>query len=373
MDERRTIAERSTRRAPRHDDAGSDSAALGIVVAVFASVGALLGRELALWAIMGLTHMGEVLAGLIGGVVLGLLGYFWIRFAAWITRNLLARKPAVETRNEAIAPPMSERPSSPADSLAWLHVVSGSSGRRVVHATADLGAQWLARGERVLVIDGGPRLRLHASFGARATLGLLDCLADGMPVLGVVQHGGVRGLYLLVHGTTPRGRVWSGLGQLLDDARPHFDRVLLTLDLGAPFAIGQALAGRYYEAWWADPDPERRAGARALSERLGIQFHGMHIQPFSAPVLEVLAARVEGLRPSGGPQPEPLSEEVSVAVPQPPKAEPSLPRILDCDLQVRERLRFLIWMRGLRVGDRSGTAFASSGREVPEARPLSGG
>lgn len=372
MDERGSIATPPAKARKQGDDAG-DGAAVGIVVAVFASVGALLGRQFALWAVIGLSVFGEVLAGLVGGVVAGLTGFAWMRFAAALSRKRVERGRRPRAEPATFVEPVPEAPSSAEESLAWLHVVSGPSGRRVSHAVAELAAHWLAKGERVVVVDGGPRLRLHAAFGARPTLGLLDCLANGMPILGLVQYAGARGFYLLVHGTAPRGRLWSELGRLLDGARTHFDRVVLALDMGTPYGVGQALAGRYLEAWWADPDPEHRAGARALSERLGIRFNGMQLEASSVAISEALTARVEALRPAGAPLPEPLPEATGAPVPEVSPGPPAPAAILECDLQVRERLRFLMWMRGVRNEARGGASLATSRRDVPQVRPLSGG
>jgi len=261
-------------------------------------------------------------------------------------------------RRAGLDPIPLETPSDPADSLAWLHVTSGPSARRVGHAAAELAAGWIARGERVLLVDGGPRLRLHAPLVAESTLGLSECLAGDMPVLGVVQCVGVPGLYVLSHGAGVAPRGWASLGRLLDEARPHFDRVLLALDLGAPPDVGRALAGRYVEAWWSDARPEQRAGAISLSERIGIRMRGMDLGSESQAMLECLRQRISDLRQAGAlaPAPVPVGDLRPTAAPvASARAEPV---VLDPDLQVRERLRFLVWMRRIQKEDRPGTAFA---------------
>jgi hypothetical protein len=257
---------------------------------------------------------------------------------------------------EGLAPAPRETALDPAESLAWLHVVSGPSARRAGHAAAELAASWIARGERVLLIDGGPRLRLHGPLLAEPALGLGECLDGRMPLLGVVQCVGVPGLYVLAHGAPIPMRAWAELGRLVDDARPHFDRVLLALDLGAPYDVGRALAGRYFEAWWSDPNPEQRAGAMALSERIGIRMRGMELGSESNPMLETLRRRIALLRPAGLEPPAPLVVGELRPAPEAPAAVRAEPLVLDSDLQVRERLRFLIWMRRLQREDPAGSA-----------------
>jgi hypothetical protein len=197
-------------------------------------------------------------------------------------------------------------------------------------------------------------------------------LQRDVPLLGVVQCVGVPGLYLLVHGGPVPSRAWAGLGRLADDARQHFDRVVLALDLGAPYDVGGALAGRYVEAWWSDSDPERRAGAQSLSERIGIRMRGMDLDHEAKPMLELVRERIEVLREAGAPRPDELP--VGGARPRPEPAAPIRldPLVLDCDLQVRERLRFLMWMRMLQREERSGTAPAH-GRAAAVPQTVNGG
>lgn len=233
----------------------------------------------------------------------------------------------------------------PADRSAWLHVVSGPTSVCIARASLELAAHALANGERVLVVDGGPKLRLHERFGREARWGLMECLLADMPVLGLVQYGGRPGFYLLAHGNPTRGEGWASLGQRLDDARPHFGRIILALDTHAPRAIGDALAGRTLEGWWGDASGQLGKGAVELSTRLGIAFSGMDLSVMPEESLEVLSGRVRALMPLQpvlqAAAPEPL-EVVPVAEVAPPVPEPV---VLDCDLQVQQRLRFLAWMR----------------------------
>jgi len=288
---------------------------------------------------LGVTVAGGILAGLAAVAV-----------AARLVRGAV---PAPAT--DPPAPPVDTR-VVPAESIAWFHVVSGPSARRVAHAITELTASWIARGERVLLIDGGPRLRLHGPLLAEPALGLSECLRGDVPLLGVVQCVGVPGLYVLVHGAAVPPRGWAGLGRLADDARQHFDRVLLALDIGAPYDVGRALAGRYVEAWWSDGSPERRASAQSLSERIGIRLRGMDLGHESKPMLEGLRERVEARREDDAPRPEALAVGEARPVPAPVPPAPRVPLVLDCDLQVRERLRFLMWMRRLQREEPSGMA-----------------
>jgi len=303
----------------------------------------------------------------VGGMLCGLLAM-----------ALVARLPSRRRRSTlevvgALAPVPLETVVAPAESLAWLHVVSGPSARRVGHAIAEMAGAWIARGERVLLIDGGPRLRLHVPLVAEPALGLSECLQQQAPLLGVVQSVGVPGLYLLVHGEPIPFRGWAGLGRLMEDARQHFDRVLLAVDLGAPYDIGRALAGRYFEAWWSDPAPERRAGAQALAERIGIRFRSLGLGPESQPLLEAVRATIAALTPAE----PPAAEQLVVGGARPdPVATPALrrePLVLDCDLQVRERLRFLIWMRRIQREDRGPATFPPSRGIIAEVQTVTSG
>jgi hypothetical protein len=296
-----------------------------------------------------------------GGVMLGLAAVALV--ALLPGRNAARRR--LRLGKARLEPVLLDTAVDPSESSAWLHVVSGPSARRVTHAVAVLASGWIARGERVLLIDGGPRLRLHVPLVAEAELGLAECLEGRMPVLGVVQCVGVPGLYALSHGAPIPSRGWAGLGRLIDEVRPHFDRILLALDLGAPPDVGRALAGRYIEAWWSDPNPEQRAGAQSLAERIGIRMRGMELGSDSQAMLELMRQRVAARRPAEGLNPEPVPVGDLRPAPVAPRPVRPEPLVLDPDLQVRERLRFLIWMRQLQREDRPGMAVAP-----PRATPL---
>ena len=233
----------------------------------------------------------------------------------------------------------------------WLHLVSGPNANAITRAVLELSAPPLARGERVLVVDGSPRLTLHERFGREARWGLMECLLADMPVLGLVQYGGRPGFYLLAHGNAQRGNGWPRLGQRLDDARPHFGRVILAFEANAPRAIGDALVGRALEGWWAEPVQRLPEIAAELSGRLGIAFSPIDIAKMSDVSLESLTERVVELQPvlaAVAPVVAPAAEvaRTALAVSQPE------PVVLDCDLQVRQRLRFLAWMRRVQAESR---------------------
>ncbi len=233
----------------------------------------------------------------------------------------------------------------PASGAAWLHVVVGETPVAVARAVIELSAHVLARGERVLVVDGGPRLKLHERFGREARWGLMECLLADMPVIGLVQYGGRPGFYLLAHGNAARGEGWAVLGQRLDDARPHFGRIVLALDAQAPRAVGDALAGRAMQGWWAEATERLPKIAIALSDRLGIGLCGIDLAVVPEVSLEVMAGRARALALVAAAPATAVAAATQSPEPAPAPVVSVEPIVLDCDLQVRQRLRFLAWMR----------------------------
>jgi hypothetical protein len=233
-----------------------------------------------------------------------------------------------------------------------LHVISGPTAAAVTRGALELAARRLALGERVLLVDGSARLRLHERLGRDARWGLLECLAAEMPVLGLVQYAGHPGLYVLPHGNADRAVGWSRLGQKLEEVVPHFGRIVLALDPQAPAEVGDALLGCAMEGWWGQLDAGFTRAMDQAMARFGIIFHSLDLEQMPEATLEALAARVGALRPAGPvPEPAPITAAVPVhrLEPQPPALEPI---VLDCDLQVLERLRFLAWMRRLQADHR---------------------
>ena len=249
--------------------------------------------------------------------------------------------------------------ADPAAEGPRLHVVGGGTPAAVTRAALELAARRVALGERVLLVDGSARLRLHERLDRDARWGLLECLAADMPMLGLVQYAGHPGLYLLPHGNAERLVGWSPLGRKLDEVMPHFGRIVLALDPQAPSALGDALRGRAMEGWWADSDSRAQKGADAATARFGIVFHRLDLSGFMYPTLEGLAERVRELRPSG-PAPEPAPITARAVLKPVPATRPALePIVLDCDLQVRQRLRFLAWMRRVQAANRRAELQAS--------------
>jgi len=272
--------------------------------------------------------------------------------------------------------------------LGWLHLVSGPDPARIAHAAATLAGGFVGRGERVLLVDAGRRLRLHERFGGDTRWGLGECLAGEVPLLGVVQGAGRAGFFFLAHGAPGHAGRWDGLSGLLEDAREHFDRVLLALDPKVPRAAALPLGGRVLEAWWAEPGPGLPRSAVALSERLGIPFSCFDLNWLTEAMPEA-----ESAAPVQAPGPPPSGDEIGAAqtaclagaealAPADPGPgeeafEPmelgsgsagaieAVARsggeavVLGCDLEVRERLRFMVWMRRVRA-ERRAAAFETS-------------
>ncbi len=265
---------------------------------------------------------------------------------------------------------------------SWLHVVSGPDSSRIGQTVAALVASFLARAERVLVLDAGRRLRLHERFAGEARWGLGECLAGEVPLLGAVQLVGEPGFYFLAHGAPGRAERWDQMSRILEEAHAHFDRVILALDARVPREAALPLGGRVLEAWWGEPGPALPRSALALSERLGIAFSGTELSRSVEAMLEAeglpgrdssvpaaLPGEGEASTPAAAGEAAvlPLVEEPGPARETPasaPAGSPLLapdaavvaePLVLGCDLEVRERLRFLIWMRRLQAETRSRT------------------
>jgi hypothetical protein len=274
--------------------------------------------------------------------------------------------------------------------LGWLHLVSGPDPARIAHAVAILGGGFAERGERVLLVDAGRRLRLHERYGGDARWGLGECLAGEVPLLGAVQVAGPAGFFFLAHGAPGRAGRWDELSGLLEDARAHFDRVLLALDPKVSRAAALPLGGRVLEAWWAEPGPDLSKSAVALSERLGIPFSCFDLNWLMEAMLEAgSAAPVEVPGPPqsaaevGVAQPVCVTDAAAVAPADPgPGAEAFGPAeavagpaevieavacsggdavVLGCDQDVRERLRFMVWMRRVQAERRAAAFEISAG------------
>ncbi len=274
--------------------------------------------------------------------------------------------------------------------LGWLHLVSGPDPARIAHAVGTLAGGFVERGDRVLLVDAGERLRLHERYGGDVRWGLGECLAGEVPLLGAVQVAGRAGFFFLAHGAPGRAGRWEELSRLLEDARTHFDRVLLALDRGAPRAAALPLGGRVLEAWWAEPGPGLSRSAVALSERLGIPFSCFELNWLMEAMIEAeSAARMQAPDPppsgdgADAARPVGLAGAEALALADAGSGEEVFERIegvvgsadaieavarsggeavvLGCDLEVRERLRFLVWMRRVQA-ERQAAAFEAGAR-----------
>ena len=265
--------------------------------------------------------------------------------------------------------------------LGWLHLLSGPDRRRVALGAAALAGGFLERGERVLLVDAGDRSRLHEHFGGDTRWGLTECLAGELPLLGAVQAAGRPGFFFLARGFARRAP-WEGLSALLADARAHFGRVILALDAGAPRTAALPLGGRVLEAWWTEPGPRLPRRGRALSERIGIPFACFDLSRLPQATLEVgngpvmaasgpspasadvtppppafagaeAPALADRMIEVAGPPAVAASRCDTVEAPARAAPAPAAPLVLGCDPEVRERLRFLVWMQRMRTGRRS--------------------
>lgn len=235
----------------------------------------------------------------------------------------------------------------PGDVLAPVHLISAADGPRAIQGVIEAAREFLFRGERVLVIDAGRRIGLHEAFGRDARWGFGECLQGTFPLLGVVQETGYAGLYLLARGSQG-AETWPALGRLLDDAAPHFTRVILALDPACPHVAGDALRGRVVEGWWAGDVAVPQSGL-ALAERIGIRFQGLALRATLEDALDALL----DLPAPAAPLPravmiEQLPPGVRLLPKTPAAPAASEPQVIDWNLSVGERLRFLAWARRLR-------------------------
>lgn len=103
--------------------------------------------------------------------------------------------------------------------------------------------------------------------------------------------------------------------------------------------------GRTLEGWWAASAERLPRAAAELSGRVGIAFSSIDMRHFPDVSLERLGARARMLTPAVAAPPGPLPEARPPVLLHPAEPAPAVPVVLDCDLQVQHRLRFLAWMR----------------------------
>jgi len=224
---------------------------------------------------------------------------------------------AIRTRGAVVIRRVEELAAEP----GWLHLVSASSGEPLERALIEIGSAFGGPGVRVALVDGARRLRVHDRFRIAERPGLLECLA-GEAWASDCARPVREGLWLMPRGGPLRAEAWPQLGRVLDELRPRFDRVVVALDFATPHEAGPPLAERGAVGWWCHENGALGLPS-ALAERLGIP-----------------------LRNLGLPPPDEVLHEVTVA--RPPARVEVPPTLVDCDLQVRERLRFLLWMHRVR-------------------------
>jgi hypothetical protein len=224
----------------------------------------------------------------------------------------------------------------PADTTAWLHVVSGPDPEALAAAVLALAGTFRAAGRHVVMVDAGSRLALHDRLGRDARWGLGECLRDRMPALGVLQDTGCAGALLLARGCPVGPSHWAHLDRVLDELARHFDRCILAFDPGPPPAVAEALRGRTSEGWWAGEGRSRQS-ALVFAEHTGISLCFFEFQSSPQALLEALRAQWGRIDPAPGIAPSRSRTEAPVALP-----------VVHSEVRVRERLRFLLWAR--RVG-----------------------
>jgi hypothetical protein len=226
---------------------------------------------------------------------------------------------------------------------ARLHWVAGPTPGCVAAACYELATRSTEHGERVLVVDAGERLQLHRVVGRERNWGLTECVREGLPLLGVVQDTGVERLHLLARGERGPLPGWTELARSLAQARPHFDRVIVGLDPGKrPRPPADLAAGASW--WWAHPPGGPARAPKWLGDSIGNAVNAIPIEGPPEVALEVVRqAAPSSLTPVAAVRAEPLESP-----------RPTLPApVLDCDLQVQERLRFLTWLRRMQTESRA--------------------
>lgn len=324
---------------PRPDDDSRIARHAGSVLA------ALIGGGAALFAAWSLapqsfdrfaSRSGD-LAWVAVGAAGGLLGFAIAALVRTLVRGGAPRRADVSPLD----------PLAPADPArgAWLQVVAAERADLAARAAFELSAHALAARRRVVLIDGSRDFRLHERLGLSGRLGFRECMSAGLPALGLLQNGGFTGLFLLARGRQGNLGDWLPLDRVLEELRPHFEQVVLVFERRVPTVVGGVLAGRLASGWWAGPGKAAGRAARGASAALAIPLFDIDLGPLPQPTLEALEARLAGVLAA----PAALGEFEPFAAAPPGPIRVSPPAVLDCDLQVRQRLRFLAWMRRMRT------------------------
>jgi len=268
---------------------------------------------------------------------------FWLGAAA--AGALLGLALFAATRRWSRGPrapsPLAAPAADPGAGHEWLHVVTGARRDRIGRAVCELTAHALAQRRRIVVVDASRRSRVHEALALSPRLGFLECASQGLPALGLLQSGGFTGLFLLARGRRGRLGDWLSLDRVLEELRPHFDRVVVVFDPDLPPVVGGVLAGRVMRGWWAGPGPATGGAARRAGDRLAIALADMELSPVPQASLEALEARLVALSGVVSLPPGPPATADGIQ----PQFRVSPPAVLDSDLQIRQKLRFLAWMR----------------------------
>jgi hypothetical protein len=324
-----------------------------LVIGVLALPGALAGGALA----------SEAAQRALGGAVAPELAIFVGAFAGAalslrLLRSLLPRLAALPDRSGPDDGPRIAL--APARERSPLHLVSAAEEPRVAGGVASLALSFLERRQRVLVIDAGLGAGLHTWLGGVPRLGLAECLAERVPVLGLVQRGPAAGLWMLARGGARRHDAWSRLGRVVDEACSHFDRVIVAAPAAALPSLGYGLVGANVVGWWATAGSRETIPGWAAS-RFGKALSRLPLPPKSELSPQTVAQALSRL--PAAPEPLPIAMALPEPAPTPaPRPAPPEPAIVDCDLHVRERLRFLAWMRSVQRESRSGSEAVLAGR-----------
>ncbi len=274
--------------------------------------------------------------------------------AAWMLAGLMIPATALLSLRTRRGARPTCLPLPPIDASARFHLATAPEPQAIAHAATLLARRLLQGGGRVLLVDGGRRLDLHAFFGCVAQWGVGECVRGELPLLGVVQRTECPGLYLLARGALRSAEDWPGLGRVLEAARSRFDHVILALDPRAPREAAAALSGATIAGAFGCSGAVPRTGL-AFGERLRIPLMPLVLRGSFQAALEALIEAAVETRPEPAP-PDPSGASRAWIASR-------THTVLDCDLRVRERMRFAYWLRSIAVDRR---ARAAAPRPAPK-------
>ena len=292
--------------------------------------------------------------GALIGAVLGALAGFLARVRLGRVRDRDVHAPVVTT---------DRRPAA-----AQLSVLCAVQRLPALQGSCELAARDLDRSRRVLIVDGARDLLLDRGFGVEARWGAGECATNALPLLGAVQSLGVPGLFFLARGDVRVRLSGALLGRLLEDARRHFDGVILVVNRAALAASDLDFAGRDAAGWWVDAGKRWFGRTAAAPIARGTPFTRLELTAADENPLEALRARVHAAPPAPpiaavAPAPVVAAESAAFArlarTPLADEGDARTPLAVESDAQTRERLRFLIWMRRVQSERGPGTLSAA--------------